>query len=220
MKVKITQPNKLSEIKLSQYTKFLRTTKDSEDEMFIAKQLVGIFCSLPDNVVNQINAKEFDLIVEELSELLNTEHDLVTTFKMDGVEYGFIPDFEDITIGEKVDLDSFYQDTDNMGKAMNVLYRPITIKQKDKYLIKDYEGNGEFLDVTLDVAFGANVFFLDLMSDLLNYTQNFIDQEVAHNPKVSQTLEQNGVGTIHFTESLSSIISQLKKQLKGNYTLN
>lgn len=220
MKVKITQPNKLSEIKLSQYTKFLRTTKDSEDEMFIAKQLVGIFCSLPDNVVNQINAKEFDLIVEELSELLNTEHDLVTTFKMDGVEYGFIPDFEDITIGEKVDLDSFYQDTDNMGKAMNVLYRPITIKQKDKYLIKDYEGNGESLDVTLDVAFGANVFFLDLMSGLLNYTQNFIDQEVAHNPKVSQTLEQNGVGTIHFTESLSSIISQLKKQLKGNYTLN
>lgn len=220
MKVKITQPNKLSEIKLSQYTKFLRTTKDSEDEMFIAKQLVGIFCSLPDNVVNQINAKEFDLIVEELSELLNTEHDLVTTFKMDGVEYGFIPDFEDITIGEKVDLDSFYQDTDNMGKAMNVLYRPITIKQKDKYLIKDYEGNGESLDVTLDVAFGANVFFLDLMSDLLNYTQNFIDQEVAHNPKVSQTLERNGVGTIHFTESLSSIISQLKKQLKGNYTLN
>ena len=220
MKIKITQPTKLKEIKLSQYTKFLRTTKDSEDEMFIAKQLVGIFCNLPDNIVNQINVKEFDAIVKELTELLNTEHELVTTFSLHGVEYGFIPSFEDITIGEKVDLDSFYKDIDNIGKAMNVLYRPITIKQKGKYLIKDYDGNGESLDVTLDVAFGANVFFSDLMSDLLSYTQSFIAQEVERNPKVSQTLAQNGVGITHSTESLSLIISQLKKQLKGNYTLN
>ena len=220
MKLEITQPTKLSEIKLSQYQKFVRTTKDSEDDAFVSRQLVGIFCNLPDNVVNQIKARDFDNIVKELTDLLSTECDLVTTFKLDGVEYGFIPDFEDITLGEKIDLDSFYQDVSTMDKAMAVMYRPIKLKKGSKYIIEDYDAKGDSLDVTLDVIFGANVFFSDLMSDLLSYTQNFIETEVAQNLKVSQTLEKNGVGTTPFIESLSSITYQLKKLLKKNYSLN
>lgn len=215
MKVKITQPTSLKDIKLSQYQKFVRTTKDSEDNNFVTRQMISIFCNVPDNVVGQIKASDYDSIVADLTKVLEMKAEFVPTFKMDGVEYGFIPELEDITVDEKADLDTFYKEIDTMDKAMAVLYRRITIKKGKKYLIEDYDTDNKdsvtSLDVSLDVALGANVFFSLLMTDLLNYTQNYIAQEVEHNPKVSQILEQNGVGSIAFINSLQETFSSLTK---------
>ena len=211
MKVKITQPTSLKDIKLSQYQKFVRTTKDSEDNNFVTRQMISIFCNVPDKVVGQIKASDYDSIVADLTKVLELKPEFVPTFKLDGVEYGFIPELEDITVDEKADLDTFYKDIDTMDKAMAVLYRPITIKRGKKYLIEDYEGENGSLDVTLDIVLGANVFFSLLMTDLLNYTQSYIAQEVAHNPKVSQILEQNGVGSIAFINSLQETFLSLTK---------
>ena len=217
-KLKISIPSSLSEIKLSQYQKFIKTTKDSEDDNFVARQMVGIFCDIPDSVVGQISAKDYDDIIKTITETLNIEPKFKTTFTLDGVEYGFIPNMsEDITVDEKADLDTFLKDVKDMHKAMAVLYRPIKIKRSNGYLIEDYEAKGNGLDVSLDIALGANVFFSTLMNDLLNYTQNFINQEVAHNPKVSQILEQNGVGITAFTNSLETTFSSLMKLVNLNY---
>ena len=38
-----------------------------------------------------------------------------------------------MTLGEYIDLDNFIGDWDNMEKAMNVLYRPILVKVKEKF---------------------------------------------------------------------------------------
>jgi hypothetical protein len=211
MKVKITQPTSLKDIKLSQYQKFIRTTKDSEDNNFVTRQMISIFCNVQDKVVGQIKASDYDSIVEDLTKVLELKPKFIPTFRLDGVDYGFIPELEDITVDEKADLDTFYKDIDTMDKAMAVLYRPITINRGDKYLIEDYEGNNGSLDVSLDVFLGANVFFSLLMTDLLNYTQNYIAQEVEHNPKVSQILEQNGVGSIAFINSLQETFSSLTR---------
>ena len=211
MKVKITQPTSLKDIKLSQYQKFVRTTKDSEDNNFVTRQMISIFCNVPDKVVGQIKASDYDSIVADLTKVLELKPEFIPTFKLDGVEYGFIPELEDITVDEKADLDTFYKDIDTMDKAMAVLYRPITIKRGKKYLIEDYEGENGSLDVTLDIVLGANVFFSLLMTDLLNYTQSYIAQEVEHNPKVSQILEQNGVGSTAFINSLQETFLSLTK---------
>lgn len=218
MKLKVKVPTSLKDIKLSQYQKFIRTTKDSEDENFIARQMVGIFCNLPDSVINSMKPKDFDNIVSDIVNVLSSKSELVTTFKLDGVEYGFIPDFNDITLGEKIDIDTNYKDISTLDKAMSVMYRVISYKKKDTYLIEDYTGEEKPLDVTLDVVFGANVFFSTLMKDLLNYIQNSITHQVENNPKVSQTLEQNGDGTIAFTNSLEVIFSKLKQLASLNYT--
>ena len=209
MKFELTIPTELSDIKLSQYLKFLKTTKDVEDEYFIGKQMISIFCNVPDELVNKIRAKDFNSIIEAITEVLQQKPKFKPTFKMGGVEYGFIPNLDEITLGEKVDLDEYFKEVKTMDKAMNVLYRPITLKRSNGYLIEDYKANGEGLDTPLDVALGAIVFFSNLISDLLNYTQSYIKSEVAANPKVSQTLEKNGVGTQAFTNSLEEIFSNL-----------
>lgn len=216
-RIKITIPTKLSDIKLSQYQKFARTTKDSEDDKFIARQIVGIFCNLPDNVVGQIKAKDFEGIVLSITNVLNQKPEFKTKFKKDGVEYGFIPKLDDITVDEKSDLDIYLTDMDKMDKAMSVMYRPIKTQTNKGYLIEDYDEEVEGLDVTLDIAFGANVFFSSLMKDLLNFTQSFISDQVEHNPKVLQTLEANGVGITAFTNSLEETFLNLKTLVNLDY---
>ena len=173
--MKVTVPTSLSDIKLSQYQKFIRTTKDSKDDNFVARQMVGIFCNLTDEQVKNIAANSFDDLVNSITSVLIKEPKFKSTFNLDGVDYGFIPNLDEITLGEKVDLDSYYQDLETMDKAMAVLYRPIKIKKRDKYLIEAYTGDSNSIDPTLDIVFGANFFFLNLMNELLNYIPNFIE---------------------------------------------
>ena len=209
MKMKIKIPTELKDIKLSQFQKFLKTTKDIEDADFINRQLVGIFCNLSDEQVKNILAKDFNDIVETISKTINKTSELITKFNLDGVEYGFIPKIEDITVGEKVDIDSNINDWQKMDKVMAVCYRPINYKHKDTYLIDDYTGEEKPLDVTLDVAIGCMLFFYNLTKDLVNYIPNFLEEAVAQDPKVSQILAKNGLGIKTFTQSLEGIFSSL-----------
>lgn len=209
MKMKIKIPTELKDIKLSQFQKFLKTTKDIEDADFINRQLVGIFCNLSDEQVKNILAKDFNDIVETISKTINKTSELITKFNLDGVEYGFIPKIEDITVGEKVDIDSNINDWQKMDKVMAVCYRPINYKHKDTYLIDDYTGEEKPLDVTLDVAIGCMLFFYNLTKDLVNYIPNFLEEAVAQDPKVSQILAKNGLGIKTFTQSLEVIFSSL-----------
>ena len=143
MKVKITVPTSLSEIKLSQYQKFLRTTKDSEDINFINKQIVGIFCDLPDDVVNSMTQKSFDEICADITNLLKTVNNqkLQRIVNYNDKKYGFIPNLDDITVGEQADISLFIKDWQEMNKAMSVLYRPVLIKRKEAYIIEEYMGD-------------------------------------------------------------------------------
>ena len=171
--------------------------------------MVAIFCDIPDNVVDSIKAKDYEGIVQDITKVLEQQPSFISKFKLNGIEYGFIPKLDDITVGEKADLDENFRDVKTFDKAMAVLYRPITLKQGKTYQIKDYTGKEEPLDVTLDVAFGANVFFLTLMNDLLNCTLNFIEDQVGHNQKVSQLLEKNGIGIAQSMHSLKGMFNNL-----------
>jgi len=178
MKVKVKIPTDLSDIRLSQYQKFLRTTKGKEDDNYIARQMVGIFCNLPDDVVGLIKAKDYDGIINDIKKVLEQQPKFIERFKLNGIEYGFIPKLDDITVEEKVDIDTFYQDVQKMDKAMAVLYRPIVSEKKGKYEIEAYTEVHKSIDPTLDVVFGANVFFSTLINDLLNCTQNFMEHQM------------------------------------------
>jgi hypothetical protein len=212
MKIKISVPTDLKDIKLSQYQKFLRTTKGSEDERWITRQMIGIFCNIPDDAVDRIRSKDYHDIISNLSNMLKQEPGLTRLTKVDGKTYGFIPKLEDITVGEQADIEANIQDWDKMDLAMGVLYRPVTSKAGEKYLIQEYNGDGVKLDLTMDVVFGSILFFYNLTNDLLSCTQRFIEGE-AVKPKASQILEANGVGINQFMQSLGETFLTMKRSL-------
>lgn len=216
MRVKIEVPDSLKDIKLSQYQKFIRTTKDSEDERFIAKQLVGIFCDIPDELVNSLSFTDFDRIKNIITGIINVDGDqkLKRIIEVDGKAYGFIPDLNDITVGEQADIDSMIGDWKNMHKVMGILYRPIKTHKADKYTIEDYKPGAE-LDLTMDVVQGALQFFFLLLRDLMTCTRSFIE-EAAHDKRL-QSLGVNGDGIKAYTDYLAEISSNLTTSLNLDF---
>ena len=214
MRLEITVPS-LADMKLSQYQKFLRTTEGSEDISFIHRQMVAIFCNLSDNIVSKMTRKSFDEVVTELTKTLSSKEQqpLKRIVNHDGKEYGFIPNLDEISVGEQADIGSFIADWQKMNKALGVLYRPVTLKRKENYLIEDYNADGISLDLPLDVALGAYFFFVNLAKDLLSCTPNYILNQVKQDKK-SMSLVENGVGITAFTESLKETFSTLSVLLK------
>lgn len=217
MKVKITVPTSLKDIKLSQYQKLLRTTKDIEDADWTNRQMVAILCGIPGDSVKNIYKKDYDEILKSIEAVLSQAPKLKPIIEHNGREYGFIPDLNEITVGEQGDIDTLISDYQKMDRVMAILYRPITSRRKDRYTIGPYTGKEDPLDLTMDIVTGATGFFLSLLNDLLTCTQNFIERE-AERPQTRRLLEENGVGTKIFTDSLRETFSTLRGHLNLSYT--
>ena len=215
MKLEINIPTKLKEIKLSQYQKFLSIAKDNDDAEFIQQKMIQIFCGIDLKDVLNIKYKDIVYITESLNKMFTDKNSLVQTFKMGGVEFGFIPNLEDISFGEYTDLDTYITDWDNMHKAMAVLYRPI--KQKSfsgTYDIEEYNGTSNYSDlmknVSLDIVLGSIVFFYNLGNELLKATIHYLEnnQEV-QNILQLQTSGKNGDGTVQSMLLLKETLADL-----------
>jgi len=212
MNVKIKVPTSLKDIKLSQYQKFLRTTKDNEDAEFINRQLVGIFCNLTDDLVFSMARKDFVNIVNDLSKVLQETPEVQTKFVYNGIKYGLIPSMEEMTVGEQADLDTIYSDYQKRDKVMSILYRPIKLESRGSYLIEDYTGKEEPLDLSMDIIMGADVFFCNIVKDCMSITLNYI-KGAEIQAKILPILEKSGIGIKTFTQSLEETFLSLKEQL-------
>jgi hypothetical protein len=183
MKFNISIPTELSEVKLSQYQKFLKVAKDNEEAEFINQKMVQIFCGIDLKSVAEIRYKEVIEITNSLGRMFDvSSHKFVQRFKMGGVEFGFIPSLEDISFGEYTDLDTYISDWDNMHKAMAVLYRPIKKEGLNgSYEIEKYNGSVTYSEVMkhapLNVVLGANVFFYNLGNELLASTMSYLESQ-------------------------------------------
>lgn len=184
MKIELTIPTTLNDIKLAQYQKFLSIVKDNEESEFLQQKMVQLFCGIDLKDVAQIRYKDVAEITANINNLFTKENQLIQRFKMGGVEFGFIPNLDEMSTGEYMDLDTYITDWDTMHNAMAVLYRPITNKLGNKYQIEEYKGSITYADVMrhapLDVVLGAMVFFYNLGNDLLKSTINYLEtnQEV------------------------------------------
>ena len=218
MKAKILVPESLADIRLSQYQKFHKTTDGIEDAAYIHRQMVGIFCNIPDDLVDKIALKDFNEIVDQITKVLNTKPYLVNITHHKGKDLGFIPNFDEITVAEQSDIDSNIKYVDKWHLVMATLYRPVTLERNGKYLIEEYNPDGKGIDLTLDCVFGAMFFFTNLLTDLLNCTQNFIEAEVSQDPRL-QTSGLSGDGIKTYISSLRETFSNLTKLLNYDYMM-
>ena len=212
MKVEITIPDSLSEVTLDQYQRYLKIQDKNTDEKFLASKMIEIFCGVKLSDTLKMKFSDVDSICNILIDMFNEKPQLVKTFKMKGVEYGFIPKLDDISLGEYVDLDTFLGDWENMHRAMAVLYRPIDKKYGDKYSIVDYEAeDGEVMkDMPLEAVVSSIIFFYHLGIDLSQAMMNYLEEQEETNLVQYLNSEQSGVGITQFTHSLKAILEDLK----------
>jgi len=208
MKIEIYIPDSLDEITLGQYQKFLSIAQDKEQDLFIQQKMVEIFCRL--NLKDIANIKYTSLveIIEHFNNLFSKEQKLIQSFKMDGLEFGFVPKLDDITFGEYVTLDTYLSDWKNIDKAMEVLYRPITNKHKSSYNVESYQdGKYDMRNMPLSAALGSIVFFYNLGNELLKTTLNYSAKQANRTIAELRALGENGDG---INQSLQSLKEALK----------
>lgn len=169
-------PEKLNDLKLRQWQEIVSIPDDSEAE-FYTYRILNIVYDIKGVKIEEIKNYDIDLMADAVRKILVQDAKFVNRFKMDDVEYGFIPNFDDITFGELVDLDEF-ADRKDYHKLMSILYRPIVKKQSGgRYKIEKYKGVGDLSAMPLGVALGAVGFFLTLGSQLISDTLNSLTAE-------------------------------------------
>jgi hypothetical protein len=202
--MRIEVPTSLEQITIKQFLKWKHATENSSEE-FLPFQLVSIFCNIELNEVIRIPLKQFEEIIFTIGQALEETPKHVRRFTMNGIDYGFIPNFDNVTTAEYVDLDT-YIDTDVL-KAMMVMYRPIENKfGKDLYNIKEYNGTDGFEimnDAPASVFLGAKVFFWNLGTELKNYIPQYLERVTTEEEKT--ILAKNGVGISQLTQLLEEI---------------
>jgi len=212
MNINIEIPTKLSDITLGQYKRFLNIQKQTEESHFLNAKAIEIFCDVELKNVMRLKMADFDKITNRINSLFEQKPKLVQRFKIDSVEYGFHPQLDELTLGEYIDVDTYIADWENMEKTMNVLYRPIENKLKDRYSIKEYnvDTSDNLLDMPMDAVL-SSIFFLwnlgiDLSKTILNYSELGVETNLMH----QQILAENGDGISQYTHSLMEILQDLK----------
>ena len=215
MRVKITVPNDLSEIKLWQYQKFLEIQKQNKDENFLASKMIEIFCGIELKEAYKMKAKDVHRITGILADMFEQKPVLINRFYLNNIEYGFIPNLDDMTLGEYVDLDTYLPKWEEIEKAMAVLYRPITKTYKGKYQIEDYTAQGQdaYKDMPMSIVFGAMFFFYRLGIDLSKIMTVYLEQNKDIHSQLSHSLGKDGDGINQFMHSLKGILEDLRISL-------
>jgi len=215
MKVEINVPDSLSEIRLEQYQKFVKLYDGEVTEEFMALKMLEIFCGVKLSDAYGMRFKDVDGITQLLSDLLNEKPQLRRTFKMDGVEYGFIPNLDEMSFGEYIDLDTYLGDWQNIHKAMAVLYRPIKDKHGERYNIVPYEViDAEVMrKMPMDAVLGSVLFFYRLGMDLSKAMIHYLEEQ--EESRIVQYLnsDESGVGINQYTHSLKAILDDLRISL-------
>lgn len=212
MKLEVNVPESLNEITLEQYQRFDKiNTEENQDSNFLLHKTVEIFCGLELKDIASIRVTSIKEILGDIDKIFAEKTDLVPTFTLGGIEYGFIPKLDDMTIGEFIDLDENLTEWETIHKAMAVLYRPINYKKEGKYLIEEYKGldNAEvFKKMPVGIAMGAMVFFYRLNNELLEIILNYLKQEAPNqmNTEALIALERSGAGSNQFMDSLRGML--------------
>ena len=212
MKANINVPTELNEITLKQYQKFLKVQDSKQNNTFLQTKMIEIFCNVKMQDALNIKLSDADRIASLISKMFEQKPDLVKSFWLNNVEYGFVPDLDEITLGEYIDLDTYMSEWENIQIAMNVLYRPIKQKLGEKYLIEEYDPDtkDKLINMPMDAVFGSIIFFYRLGIELSKTMMNYLENEEGNLQVQGLDFLKNGDGIQAFTDSLEEILQDLK----------
>lgn len=205
--ITITVPTDWSAITLRQYInlqKDLETYKDNQDA--VNAVLFHHLCGVDAEMVQKLDVITFSNIVGDLSKFMKkTEYPLQKKIKIGEIEYGFEPNLSEMSYGAYVDLTKYEElkMDEKWAEVMSILYRPIVKSSGALYEIRPYEGmilEDLFLDVPMNIHFGAMGFFFSILKELQKDILNSLNQTKVLPPSILSILEKSGNLTPPFTD--------------------
>jgi hypothetical protein len=169
---------------IENYSKIFKIKDLFSDDYFAAK-LVSIVTGAPVEDLLDGDYEEVSYIAAYIMELLpKIKPEFKDRFELDGISYGFIPKWQDMTYAEFVDMDTIAtRKQDEMLNMLHILlavmYRPITNERTEhdfdieKYDVKKMTKRAELFKSNLDVRYvlGAQTFFTNFGRRYSVYSQ-------------------------------------------------
>lgn len=171
-------------INIENYTKIFKIKNLLSDQYFAAK-LINIVTGAEIEDLLENDYQNIELIASYILSLLPQERPpFIDRFTIDGVDYGFFPDWKELTYAEYVDMDTIStKKSDEVLDLLHVLaavmYRPIVEeKGKHEFKIEKYDtetvkDRSELFKKKMDVSIilGAQFFFINFGKKYLSYSQ-------------------------------------------------
>lgn len=181
-------PTSWDEVSLGQYAKLMiAVDKDDISEIELMVSSLEALADIPAGLLTKVPIKLLREAYNQLAELTSTlpNKELSRVIEIDGIDYGFIPDFDELSLGEFVDLDNYLQDSyHNLSKIFAVLYRPIKDRKGEQYIIEDYElkdiqKRRELFSkrLSMDTIYGGLVFFCSIGMTAIDITLSSLEEE-------------------------------------------
>ena len=181
MKVKVKKKGKVKEFKLISSWEDVTLEKwlqlvdlETASKTEEAEQTITALSNIPKQLVKELALSDVAVIMSRIAQLQQEQDTkLKRIIEIDGVEYGFMPDLDSISLGQYADLETFIKNgiEKNLPEIMAVLYAPIKEKKNDIYIVDAYDGNirlraEEMKKMSAQQVQSALVFFYTLGREL------------------------------------------------------
>ena len=178
-------------LSIGDYVKIFKIKDLFEDEYLKAK-VINLLTDCPMDTLLQAENHKVDFLATTIFAMVpKPPYTLIDTFELDGVKYGYLPSYKEITFGEFADLDTLLtkkpeEVMDYMHVIAAIMYRPIVSqKSKHDYKIEKYNQDtlnerAELFKKKLDVKFalGGQFFFTNFALTYSNYTPQSLTQRI------------------------------------------
>ena len=198
MKVKVKKEGKVKEFKLisswkdvtlEKWLKLIRFQEGSKTEE--ATETIAELSNMPKKLIKELALKDVAKVMSRIAQLQNKQDTkLRRIVEIDGIEYGFHPDLDSISLGEYADIETFIKNgiEKHLPELMAVLYRPIKEKKNDIYIIETYDGNirlrtEEMKKMSAEQVQSALVFFYAFVKELSQTLQSSLTEVLMETKK-------------------------------------
>jgi hypothetical protein len=226
-RIEVNLPTSWQDIKLKEYLayqKALKPYEGVEDYHSISfEKAINHFCNISTEDLYSIPVESYNGLYDTVKEVFKEGYDLplVHRFTILSTEFGFIPNLNEMSYGEYLDLVTYFKDMwANMPTIMSILYRPVVESDERTYSISTYTGTNEDTEelfkekLTMDIVWGAIGFFLNLQKDLLKGTLIFLAKEMKNlttDTALLEILTKNGQDISQLQSSLMEMSQSLTK---------
>tara|TARA_R110000787_G_scaffold15090_6_gene46684 strand:- start:515 stop:1156 length:642 start_codon:yes stop_codon:yes gene_type:complete len=190
------------DVNLDKWSELITMRTDTKSNEAI--DTIKILSDIPQEIVKQLSLNDVSKILSKIAEMQSKSNTkLQNKITLDGIDYGFHPNLDDITLGEYADIETLIKDDlqKSLPDLMAILFRPITSEKNDVYSIEAYDGDigirREIMrQMSGEQVQNAMVFFWTFGKELLMIMESSLTEQTTKiiRKTLMTHLEKDGVG--------------------------
>jgi len=175
------------DVTLESWAQLVAAAKGQKGKAQEAIEQVKALSDMPANIIRELSLDDISKLMKKLADIQSRANSkLQNKITVNGKEYGFHPNLEEITLGEYADLEHCIKDgmENNLHKIMAILYRPITVTKGNYYMIEAYDLESkkireqEFKTMPAEQVQSGLVFFWTFVKELLKILPLFLTEKL------------------------------------------